>query len=120
MVREAAMPVAGGIRRDRRGRAGKRSLRGFRVPATVRLGGRALPHAAGIRFFKLESKTFTFSVKKGFFRTPGLPVRIEAKPRSRSHRPEVRRAVAAKLALSVTYAVAGTAGVLLGRAAVRR
>jgi hypothetical protein len=37
------------------------------------------PHAAGIRFFKLDSKTFTFSVKKGFFRTPGLPVRIEAK-----------------------------------------
>ena len=37
------------------------------------------PHSAGIRFFKLDSKTFTFSVKKGFFRTPGLPVRIEAK-----------------------------------------
>ena len=37
------------------------------------------PHAAGIRFFKLDSKTFTFSVKKGFFRTPGLPARIEAK-----------------------------------------
>jgi hypothetical protein len=37
------------------------------------------PHAAGIRFFRLDSKTFTFSVKKGFFRTPGQPVRIEAK-----------------------------------------
>jgi hypothetical protein len=37
------------------------------------------PHAAGIRFFKLDSKTFTYSVKKGFFRTPGLPARIEAK-----------------------------------------
>ena len=37
------------------------------------------PHAKGIRFFKLDSKTFTFSVKKGFFRTPGLPARIEAK-----------------------------------------
>ena len=37
------------------------------------------PHTAGIRFFKLDSKTFTYSVKKGFFRTPGLPVRIEAK-----------------------------------------
>ena len=36
-------------------------------------------HAGGIRFFKLDSKTFTFSVKKGFFRTPGLPARIEAK-----------------------------------------
>ena len=34
---------------------------------------RRCPHAAGIRFFKLDSKTFTFSVKKGFFRTPGLP-----------------------------------------------
>jgi hypothetical protein len=30
------------------------------------------PHSAGIRFFKLDSKTFTYSVKKGFFRTPGL------------------------------------------------
>ena len=37
------------------------------------------PHEKGIRFFKLDSKTFTFSVKKGFFRTPGLPARIEAK-----------------------------------------
>ena len=36
------------------------------------------PHSAGIRFFKLDSKTFTYSVKKGFFRTPGLPARIEA------------------------------------------
>jgi hypothetical protein len=37
------------------------------------------PHSAGIRSFKLDSKTFTYSVKKGFFRTPGLPARIEAK-----------------------------------------
>ncbi len=37
------------------------------------------PHQKGIRFFRLDSKTFTYSVKKGFFRTPGLPVRIEAK-----------------------------------------
>jgi hypothetical protein len=36
-------------------------------------------HLAGIRFYKLDQKTFTFSVRKGFFRTPGLPVRIEAK-----------------------------------------
>jgi hypothetical protein len=36
-------------------------------------------HAPGIRFFKLDSKTFTFSVKKGFFRTPGLPARVEVK-----------------------------------------
>ena len=37
------------------------------------------PHAAGIRFFKLDYKVFTFSVKKGFFRTPGIPARVEAK-----------------------------------------
>ena len=37
------------------------------------------PHARGIRFFELDQKTFTFSVKKGFFRTPGLPARVEAK-----------------------------------------
>jgi len=36
-------------------------------------------HLAGIRFYKLDKKTFTFSVRKGFFRTPGLPARIEAK-----------------------------------------
>jgi len=36
-------------------------------------------HQAGIRFYKLDQKTFTFSVKKGFFRTPGLPARVEAK-----------------------------------------
>jgi len=36
-------------------------------------------HQAGVRFYKLDQKTFTFSVKKGFFRTPGLPTRIEAK-----------------------------------------
>jgi len=37
------------------------------------------PHAQGIRFFKLDYKMFTYSVKKGFFRTPGLPARVEAK-----------------------------------------
>jgi len=36
-------------------------------------------HLAGIRFYKLDQKTFTFSVRKGFFRTPGLPARVEAK-----------------------------------------
>jgi hypothetical protein len=36
-------------------------------------------HLAGIRFYKLDQKIFTFSVKKGFFRTPGLPARVEAK-----------------------------------------
>lgn len=36
-------------------------------------------HLSGIRFYKLDKKTFTFSVRKGFFRTPGLPARLEAK-----------------------------------------
>ncbi len=36
-------------------------------------------HQAGVKFYKLDSKTFTYSVKKGFFRTPGLPARVEAK-----------------------------------------
>ncbi|MBZ5596020.1 MAG: hypothetical protein LAP39_27575 [Acidobacteriia bacterium] len=36
-------------------------------------------HLAGVRFFKLDMKLFTFAVKKGFFRTPGLPPRVEAK-----------------------------------------
>ncbi|HEU0139698.1 MAG TPA: hypothetical protein VFQ79_08310, partial [Bryobacteraceae bacterium] len=35
-------------------------------------------HLAGVRFCKLDQKTFTFSVRKGFFRTPDLPARIEA------------------------------------------
>jgi hypothetical protein len=36
-------------------------------------------HLTGMRFYKLDQKTFTFSVRKGFFRTPDLPARIEAK-----------------------------------------
>ena len=36
-------------------------------------------HLAGTKFYKLDSKTFTYAVKKGFFRTPGLPPRVEAK-----------------------------------------
>jgi len=36
-------------------------------------------HLGGMRFYKQDQKTFTFSVRKGFFRTPGLPARIEAK-----------------------------------------
>jgi hypothetical protein len=36
-------------------------------------------HLAGIRFYNLDKKTFTFSVRRGFFRTPGLPARVEAK-----------------------------------------
>ncbi len=36
-------------------------------------------HPAGMRFYKLDQKTFTFSVRTGFFRTPDLPARIEAK-----------------------------------------
>jgi hypothetical protein len=33
----------------------------------------------GVRFHRLDFKIFTYSVKKGFFRTPGLPARVEAK-----------------------------------------
>ncbi len=36
-------------------------------------------HPHGMRFFKIDYKTFTYSVQKGFFRTPGLPARVEAK-----------------------------------------
>jgi len=36
-------------------------------------------HLKGVRFYKLDFRIFTFSVKKGFFRTPGLPARAEAK-----------------------------------------
>jgi hypothetical protein len=52
--------------------------------------------------------------------TASPPRRREATPPTRSPRAELGRAVATKLAVTVTYAVAGTAGVLLGRAAVRR
>ena len=36
-------------------------------------------HSAGIRFFKLDIEDVHVRVKKGFFRTPGLPARVEAK-----------------------------------------
>ena len=36
-------------------------------------------HLKGVRFYKLDMKLFTMAVKKGFFRTPGLPARVEAK-----------------------------------------
>jgi hypothetical protein len=36
-------------------------------------------HLKGVRFYKLDMKMFTMAAKKGFFRTPGLPARIEAK-----------------------------------------
>ena len=35
-------------------------------------------HLTGVKFYKLDMKLFTFAVKKGFFRTPGLPPRVEA------------------------------------------
>jgi hypothetical protein len=31
-----------------------------------------------VKFYKLDMKLFTFAVKKGFFRTPNLPPRVEA------------------------------------------
>jgi hypothetical protein len=36
-------------------------------------------HLKHVRFYKLDLKLFTMAVKKGFFRTPGLPARVEAK-----------------------------------------
>jgi len=50
------------------------------VPAgQATLGTLRCAHMEGVRFYKLDFKIFTFSVKKGFFRTPGLPARVEAK-----------------------------------------
>jgi hypothetical protein len=50
------------------------------VPAgQANFGTLRCAHLKGVRFYKLDQKTFTFSVKKGFFRTPGLPARVEAK-----------------------------------------
>ena len=48
-------------------------------PGFATFGTLRCAHKSGIRFFKLDRKTFTFSVKKGFFRTPGIPARVEAK-----------------------------------------
>ncbi|GIW55505.1 MAG: hypothetical protein KatS3mg082_1909 [Nitrospiraceae bacterium] len=43
------------------------------------LGTKKCPHLAGVRFYKIQRKAFTFSVTREFFRTPGRPARIEAK-----------------------------------------
>ncbi len=48
-------------------------------PGFATFGTFRCAHAKGIRFFKLDYKIFTYSVKKGFFRTPGIPARVEAK-----------------------------------------
>lgn len=48
-------------------------------PGWATFGTLICSHLAGTKFYKLDSKTFTFAVKKGFFRTPGLPPRVEAK-----------------------------------------
>jgi hypothetical protein len=48
-------------------------------PGFATFGTLRCAHAAGVRFFKLDEKTFTYSVKKGFFRNPGIPARVEAK-----------------------------------------
>jgi hypothetical protein len=48
-------------------------------PGFATFGTLRCAHAKGIRLFKLDMKMFTMAVKKGFFRTPGLPARIEAK-----------------------------------------
>jgi hypothetical protein len=43
------------------------------------LGAGKCEHLDGVRFYRLEQKTFTYSVTRAFFRTPGRPARIEAK-----------------------------------------
>ncbi len=48
-------------------------------PGFATFGTLRCAHPKGIRFFKLDTKTFTFSVKKGFFRTPGIAARVDAK-----------------------------------------
>jgi hypothetical protein len=48
-------------------------------PGFATFGTFRCAHARGIRFCKLDYKIFTYSVKKGFFRTPGLPAHVEAK-----------------------------------------
>jgi len=48
-------------------------------PGYATFGTLICSHLAGTKFYKLDSKTFTYAVKKGFFRTPGLPPRVEAK-----------------------------------------
>ncbi|MFZ5558387.1 MAG: hypothetical protein ACOZDY_16985 [Pseudomonadota bacterium] len=53
--------------------------RGDSAGAEALFGTKRCAHLAGVRFYKLDRKTFTFSVRKGFSRTPGLPARIEAR-----------------------------------------
>jgi hypothetical protein len=48
-------------------------------PGFATFGTLRCAHKAGIRFYKLDYKIFTYSIRKGFFRTPGIPARIEAK-----------------------------------------
>ena len=50
------------------------------VPAgQATFGTMRCAHLKHVRFYKLDMKLFTMAVKKGFFRTPGLPARIDAK-----------------------------------------
>lgn len=48
-------------------------------PGYATFGTLICSHLAGTKFYKLDSKTFTYAAKKGFFRTPGPPPRVEAK-----------------------------------------
>ncbi|MCC6366861.1 MAG: hypothetical protein IT165_25345 [Bryobacterales bacterium] len=47
-------------------------------PSYATFGTFRCAHLAGIRFYKLDLKIFTMAVKRGFFRTPGLPPRVVA------------------------------------------
>jgi hypothetical protein len=42
------------------------------------LGAGKCEHLAGVRFYRLEQKALTYSVTRAFFRTPGVPGRVEA------------------------------------------
>ncbi len=48
-------------------------------PGYATFGTLICSHLASTKFYKLDSKTFAYAVKKGFFRTPGLLPRVEAK-----------------------------------------
>ena len=75
------------MRADRRPRQHRRCGADRLVPVSADVSGRAsgsgdlrndpLAHLKGIRFYKLDMKIFGMPVKKSFFRTPGIPARME-------------------------------------------
>lgn len=55
------------------------NLSGTAPKGRAAFGALRCAHLAGIRFYELEQKAFTFRGRKRFFRTPDLPASIEAK-----------------------------------------